>query len=106
MVVAVVVVMVGAVLQERHTRGGVHHRQVGESLEHAAQVALHARAVDKEHIGGGEGFHVAGLQLIIVQAAGAGLCQADDLHPFDAAEQIQREQADGIEGGDDGLGTG
>ena len=41
-----------------------------------------------------------------MEAAGAGFSQADDLHAVDAVHQVQREKADRIEGGDDGLSPG
>ena len=103
MIVAVVLLMVMlSVLilrQQRHALAGIHHRQVGEGIHHVGEVAFHTRAVDEKHIRHGQGFHVPGLQLIVVQAAGAGGGQVAHGHALHALRQVQGKQINGIKGG-------
>ena len=105
-VMVVVMVMLHAAFQQGNAHRGVHHRQVGEGLEHAGKVAFHACAVDEEYIRPGQALHVARLQLVIMQAAGAGRGEAHDLHALQAVGEVEGEEINGKKGGDDGFRRG
>ena len=94
----VMVVELAVLLQQGNARGGVHHRQLRESVHHVLQVALHARPVDEEYIRLRQGFHVAGLQLVIVQASRSRGGQVAHLQAVDALGQVQSKQINGIKG--------
>ena len=94
----VMVVELAVLLQQGNARGGVHHRQLREGVHHVLQVAFHARPVDEEYIRLRQGFHVAGLQLVIVQAARSRGGQVVHLQAVDALGQVQGKQINGIKG--------
>ena len=102
----VVLVELAVFLQQGDACGSVHHRQVGESVHDVLQVAFHARAVDEEYVRFRQGFHVPGLQLVVMQASRVWSRQVVHLQAVDALGEVQGKKINRIEGGGYRLAQG
>ena len=107
-IVVMVVLFVLFFRNQINARGTVDHIQIGELPRHIIQKGFHARAVDEQRLGLGQGAHIAGEQLVIVQAAGAGGRHGGKRNALHPVQHVFRQHIHGIEGSHDGyiLGRG
>ena len=103
-VVAVIVVMPGLrtiLLQQRHALGTIYDLQRRQLLLQPGQKRFHPSAVDQKRFCPGQGAHVAGEQLIIMQAACGRRGHAGKRHAVHIPQHVLRQNVYRIKGGHD-----